>query len=355
MEFCPFCFFSSESHQKLDKSRSSLRHEHYSTPTRLIWGKPRTHSYILQLPVEIVVKILAFLPLHSQLLVYQTCRPLRATAYEYFLAGKGNIMARATPEDKLRYLTQLARSRPNQWVCVKCCKLHQIHEWDTLLHYRYCHVECQDGMDITERYRLSKIGHPKYYPRHRHVELTLKYTRMEDKKRRHRRYLQRLLTPHHDQIREVFEIAKGIPAQISVYPKVVNGRYLLLSIMTYLEGETKVSRQSIRFLEICSHVSEQETCNITYGMRRNIDEAFDTAFLAKGSRNRFSCGLCGTDYLIQASPERVIVCIWQDFGPEGTIYDADWRSMVCDDKLIYHESGSVRKLYGPHEHDGEIY
>lgn len=322
---------------------------------RLAWGKPQTHCCILQLPVEILVKILNFLPLYSHVLVYQTCRPLRAITHEYFLAGKGDVMAIATPEEKLLYLAQLARSLPDRWVCVKCCKLHQIYEWDTPVHGRFCYLRCQDGMDATERYRVSKVGWPEYSLRHRHVQLTLKYTRMEDNKKRHRKYLQRLLTPHHDRIRGFFEVAEGILARISVYPKVVNGRYLLLSILVYLEARTKVSRQSIRYIDICSHISDLETSNVSYGMRKNFDEAFDTALSAESTRKYFYCGLCGTDYSIQASPERIVVCIWQDFGPEGTIYDPDWRAIACDDRLVYHQSGSIRKLYGPHEHNGEIY
>lgn len=324
--------------------------------TRLIWGKPQTNSLILHLPVEMVVKILAFLPLDSRFLVYQTCRPLRAITYKYFLAGKGNVidLARATREDKLLYLTALARSLPDRWVCVKCCRLHQIDEWDTPLHDSSYYLLCQDGMDTTEGYRVSKVGWPKYYPDHRHVELTLKYTRTEDIKRKHQKYLQRLLTPYHGPIKGYFDVAKGISARISVYPKVVNGRYLLLSILTYVEDETKVSRQSIKFLEICSHISHQEMCKFAYGMEKNIDEAFEIALSANNTRTFFSCGLCGTDYSIQASPERFIICVWQDFGPEGTIYDLDWRAMVCENGLVYHKPGSVRKLYGPHEHNGEI-
>lgn len=323
---------------------------------RLIWGKPQTNSLILELPVEILVKILALLPHHSQLLVYQTCRSLRAITYEYFLAEKGDIreLARATREEKLPYLTALARYLPDRWVCVKCCKLHHINGWDTPLHDRSRDLLCQDGMDTAVGYRVCRVGWPKYYPDHRHLELTLKYTRMEDIKRRHQKYLQRLLTPHHGQIKGFNDVDKGISAQISAYPKVVNGRYLLLSILTYVKGQTKVSRQSIRFLEICSHISTLETCNM-YGMKKNIEEAFEIALSAENTQKLFSCGLCGTDYSIQASPERFIICIWQDFGPEGTIYDSDWTAMVCENGLVYHKSGSIRKLYGPHEHNGEIY
>lgn len=257
--------------------------------------------------------------------------------------------------DKLLYLTPLARSLPDRWVCVKCCKLHRINGWDTPSHDRASDLMCQDGMDTAKRYRACKVGWPAYYPDHRHVELTLKYTRMEDIKRRHQKYLQRLLAPHHGPIKGFFDVDEGISAQISVYPKVVNGRYLLLSIFTYVEGQTKVSRQSIRFLEICSHISVYEICNIAYGMKKNFDEAFEIALSANNIRKFFSCGLCGTDYSIQASPERYIICVWQDFGPEGTIYDSDWTAMGRQNGLVYHEPGSVRKLYGPHEYNGEIY
>lgn len=70
---------------------------------------------------------------------------------------------------------------------------------------------------------------------HLQLQLTLKYTQLEDKERKHQRHLQRLLAPHHIQLgANYYTITRGIEARISIYPKVINGKYLLLSIWTSL-------------------------------------------------------------------------------------------------------------------------
>ncbi|KAL7800281.1 hypothetical protein V8C37DRAFT_407217 [Trichoderma ceciliae] len=247
---------------------------------RLIWGRPQTHSYMLQLPLEIILKILALLPPYTQLLAYQTCRPLRAIIYQRFLAGKGEILA--TWKDTLLYLTHLSRSLPD-------------------------------------------------------------------------RYLQRLIAPYHSQIKWRFDIDQGISAWRSVYPKVVDGRYLLCSIWTYLEGQTKVSQQSIRYIFICPHIRTFEMECIQERRRKYIDMAFEEAFSEMNTKTYSSCRSCRTDDFIQASPERVIVCAWQDFGPEGMVSDPDWGAITLSFNSVHHRPGSVRELYGQHEHNGEIY
>ncbi|EHK43350.1 hypothetical protein TRIATDRAFT_301206 [Trichoderma atroviride IMI 206040] len=312
--------------------------------------------HLLQLPVDMLVEILAFLPPYTLLLVYQTCRPLRTIIHQFFLAGRGDILSNATPEDRLLYLTHSSRLQPDRWVCAKCCKLHRIHGEDTPYKSSPRHLSCVDGLDISERYGESKYF--AYVPKHRHVQLTLKYTRLENKERVYNKYLLKLLEPYHHQLQEAYwTITRGVEVRFSAYPKVVNGRYLLLSIWTYLDYEIKVSRKSIRYLDICPHYSQREVRqNLHWGAiaLAGIERALDTAFAIRGAPMRFSCGSCKTDFSIETSSGRVTICIWQDFGPEGTVFDKGWAAIARDTGALYHRRQSIRQLYGPHNHGGEM-
>lgn len=327
-------------------------------PIRLIWrARSKTHSYFLQLPIELLLKIFEYLPPYSQLLVYRTCRPLRTIILQYFLAGKGDILA--TREDKVRYLTHLARSMPDRWVCAKCCKLHQTCKWDTPI-YRglYWPPECGDGLPRFDRFSECKpFFNHEYSPSHRHVELTLKYARLERQKKKHRTHLQRLLEPHHVESRRARDndVAEGILVRRSFYPKVVNGRYLLLTVRTYLGVGTTVSRQSIRFLRICPHLVAFAAFHMPSDVQVDLDMIFCRAFSVPPNIPTFSsCVSCRTDVSMQISPERATVYAWQDLGPEATVYDPEWEAIVRETNDVYHRAGSIRELYGQHEHNSEI-
>ncbi|KAL7899462.1 hypothetical protein HDV63DRAFT_416909 [Trichoderma sp. SZMC 28014] len=316
-------------------------------------GKLSYHQpcYILQLPVITLVEILALLPPYTLLLVYQTCRPLRRIIHDYFLFGRGDILANATAEDRLLYLAHFSKLQLNRWVCAKCCKLHKIHEQDTPEYRSSRHLSCEDGWDISERYGESNYF--TYVPKHRHVQLTLKYTRLKDKGRKYQKYLQRLLEPYHHQLQETYwTITRGTQVRYSAYPKVVNGKYLLLSIWTYIGYKNKLARKSIHYLDICPHYSQWvgQDYRLVLNDQTGIDQALNTAFATRNTPMYFSCGFCNTDFSIETSPERATICIWQDFGSEGTIYDAEWGAIARDTNSLYHQPQSVRQLYGSYNH-----
>ncbi|KAL7892200.1 hypothetical protein HDV63DRAFT_398793 [Trichoderma sp. SZMC 28014] len=323
---------------------------------RRVRSKTHPQTYILQLPVELLLKILDYLPPYSQLLVYQTCRPLRTLVRQHFLDGKGDLLA--TLEDRLRYLTHLARSTPERWVCAKCCKLHQTCKWDTPVYRGAYHLPaCGEGMGYVEDSECKRLANDGYAASHRHIELTLKYVRLKSSKKEHRKHLQRLLAPHHFQTQSPHSIsvAEGILAQKSFYPKVVDGRYLLLTVRTYLGTSTPVSPQSIKSLLICPHQYTFGSFRRRNEMKIYLDTVFYMAFSAPPNTPFFcSCLACGTDISIQTSPERILVCAWQDLGPEATVYDPDWEAIVRYTEVVHHKTGSIRELFGQQVHNGEV-
>lgn len=317
----------------------------------LIKGRPQTDSYILQLPLELLLKILAHLPPYSQLLVYQTCRSLRAITHQYFLE---KIHLWSKREYVLLYLTHLSRSRPDQWVCAPCSQLHQASAYDTPACRPFSFPECEKKRKFINRScgEFRRFIYHEYHVEHRHVQLALKYARLNDPKWKHQGHLQRLTTPYHYTFYSPLDVDIGISGRYSAYPKVVNGRYLLFAIWTYREARTKVLQNSIISLLLCPHLHNYR------GISRH-NEFFTQSRYRPFSTERMetfdACPFCRTDYYVQTSPERVIVCAWQDFGAEGTILDLDWRSIVLGGQGVYHQPGSVRELYGEHEYEGEIY
>lgn len=332
-------------------------------PIRLVWRRSKTqsqaHSYILQLPLEVLIRIFAFLPPYSQLLTYQTCRPLRTIIHQYFFARGGEILV--TPKDRLHYLTDLARSLPDRWVCAKCCKLHQTCSLDTPSYLTSYSPECEGGkIGVFEEHSESrKFFIYGYFLAHRHVELTLKYTRLESRKSTHQEYLRALLAPHHApncQRPHTVDVSEGIILQHSYYPKVVDGRYLLFTIRTYLGVGATVSRRSIQFLRLCPHLSSHALLCSQKHLKFSLDVILHMAFSTPpGTPISYPCTACGTDVFIKVSPKRAVICTWQDLGPEGTVYDPHWEAIVRQTTKIDHEHGSIRELYGQHEHNGEIY
>ncbi|KAL6810694.1 hypothetical protein GGI42DRAFT_365240 [Trichoderma sp. SZMC 28013] len=324
--------------------------------TGLVWRAPECQSQnsqsqnspILQLPVELLLNIFDFLPPYSRLLVYQTCRAFRAIIHQNFVTGRGVILV--TLEHRLIYLTHLARSLPDRWVCAKCCMLHPTSRWDTPsswwdtpLSWLY-RPRCGDGYDWSydkHSESLNFFNHQLSIS-HRHIELTLKYTRLNNLKRAHQSHLKRLLTAHHA---SSIRVAKGIRLKGSFYPKV-----------TYLGvGSNLISQQSIDWIQICPHLAALGTFSLSRDHRMHLGKIIYLAFAAPANTPIFeSCSSCGTDFSVQASPKRATVCIWQDLGPEGSVYDPEWAAMVRETTKIYHRPGSIRELYGQHEHNGEL-
>jgi hypothetical protein len=337
-----------------EKTQGNFAMDIIKFPIRLLWRGSKTQlptqlptpSYILQLPVELLIEIFAFLPPHSQLFVYQTCRPFRTIIHQYFKRGEILI----TSNDKLNYLTQVTKSLPDRWVCATCLKIHQNYSWDTPTCPASYDLRCRGGTRGAHRNSESEIFfNYGYSPAHRHIELTLKYARLKSQKWTHQKHLQRLLKPFHIKCQK----PGGISLQRSFYPKVIDGRYLLLTIKTYLGVKTPLSRQSMPYLRICPHLA-----SFTTSLNRreiDLDGIFHMGFSAPPKTRTFSsCLACRTDVSIQVSPERVTICAWQDLGPEGTVYNLEWEAIVHGTVDLWHPAGSIRDLYGQQEHNGEI-
>ncbi|KAI1349218.1 hypothetical protein F5Y01DRAFT_327554, partial [Xylaria sp. FL0043] len=202
---------------------------------------------------------------------------------------------------------------------------------------------------------------------HRHIRLALKYTRLQEQK--YDSYLQALLAPHHDMAYSPRGEAR-LETHYSAYPKITtasNGslRFLLLSTWRYYKGREKISLKKIGYLPICPHVMIDP---FRIGRRyddpdNQLEEAIEVSLWTQGNRREHTgaCSRCATDFSVQSDAQSLDLCVWQDFGPEGSPGDLAWE-IHCDSvgldgvpncwdwgHTLYHEPGTIRKLYEKYE------
>ncbi|KAL6792540.1 hypothetical protein GGI42DRAFT_364001 [Trichoderma sp. SZMC 28013] len=312
---------------------------------------------ILELPNELLIAILDHLPQHSQMLVSQTCRRIQAVAHKNLPAQNYRP---DTPEGRLLYLSRRARSLPDRWVCTECIKLHRINVSDTLANSLYilCDSQCRSGSEYH--------GHFGFRLFHRHLQLTLKYTRLNKMEPKYENYLKSLIAPYHTYLRPNDLDINKVKRKYSVYPKVVNGRYLLHTVWRYRIAKRPISMQSMGYISICPHREDhsptytlggfyagrkspdtQAAMNgvVTIDPRHGLHACIERAFRLLHTEVCSSCKYCTTDFSVRASRREIIVSVWQDFGGEDTAFSAEWSALVFKLRYAYYHYGSVRKLY----------
>lgn len=302
---------------------------------------------LLELPLDAVLLIAEQLPRQSQLVLAQTCRPLQV-AVRRFLHRPG---ARLSRDEHLDYLACLARDLPNKWVCEECVGLHDVVLDDVpLSDWRKPKKKCE--------WLLPHVlfwSEPRAYEvHHRHVQLALKYTRARDKLNiRHRAYLERLLAPVEDVSYHNRARPGVIPIRFSACPRVVGGRFLLLATWRYTKTDTvSISPEVLDYMGLCKHQflywARMRIFPFPWELRRlpAIISTLTQAFEAPGDAEaRGACPRCPVDFAAQASPDRVVLRVWWDLGPEDSPTDAVWQSLTSDHVEVSHRPGSVRELF----------
>lgn len=274
---------------------------------------------ILELPNELLEAIVTHLPQHSQMLIGQTCRRFQAVAHRNLRAQKCRP---DTSEERLLYLSHRARSLPDRWVCTECIKLHRINDSDTPAHslYTLCDSKCRNGPEYHGQYGLRLS--------HLHVQLTLKYARLNKMEPRYENYLKSLIAPYHTYLRPNDSDMNKVKRKYSVYPKIVNGRYLLHTVRHYYQAKGPISIDSIGYISICPHQegpsltgtlaefyagrmspdTQAETNGTTTNDPRNgLDVCIERAFRLLHTEVCSSCIYCPTDFSVRASQKKLLL------------------------------------------------
>ncbi|KAH0489987.1 hypothetical protein TgHK011_001473 [Trichoderma gracile] len=323
-------------------------------------AQPNTASRLLQLPAELVVAIGAQLPRPSQILASQSCRALRNILCDSVIPGEDRLPETLNREEQAEFLLHLSRGQPYKWVCEECMELHPAFMHD------------MPGKPMSEAYlpcffpgfgqRQDLNLHAIYGFKlnHRHVQLALKHARLAATEPLDTTYLQKLLQPHHKRIRSRYTRKRLVDADFLAHPKIADGRFLVKTTFEFREGYDKVCREYLGTVAVCGHQVIQ--ASDVHNWRGQLSDAHNdlhplyalliavrAAFQSPGMEFCGRCEFCGTDFSVKASPERVTVRAWKDFGPEGTTYDPYWRShmsRVFSTRTACRLTGSIRELYG---------
>ncbi|KAK7403494.1 hypothetical protein QQX98_010724 [Neonectria punicea] len=316
------------------------------------WRKDDTKppSNFLQLPVELVRSIGERLPLRNQLVLGLTCRDLRVVFYHRRDSPKN-----LSHKQFLEYLAVLARDMPDKWVCELCMDFHPIITSDTpsLPEMSSCPLE---SMHVDYNLLLFRL-------KHRHVQLTLKYTRVAQLDRRYRNYLKALLSTTQSTFSTHQFERTSLITRLDTYPKVVKGNYLLLSILQYTKNLRAVSPYTMGSLRICQHQDlafpsgQRLRLFFRYGPWRSqmgLSRIVDSAFDSPGIEIQGYCPGCPTDFTVQATSEQATIRIWQNLGTESPPLRSDWVVHTYEylnfrrrpvEYLTYKKPGTVRSLY----------
>ncbi|KAI1823905.1 hypothetical protein F4861DRAFT_539506 [Xylaria intraflava] len=345
---------------------SAWRDERSSVTSVELWKPPQDRLRItsnitpfMNLPPELVHNIADFLDPSDIALFSLVCRFIRDILRKRFKASS------FTRTDYFAYLAGLARGLPDQWLCESCMALHPITRYDPhMIRYNLLYpvnnlAECPDNRETVGSRGLDekdKFGYQE-------VQLALKYTRLQQNE--YSAYLADILEPYH-RIHNRFDELRlqQYEKHQNAHPRIItddngNLRFLLFSTWHFL-GVEKPRLHGIHALAsqmICPHLRVDdwpvtELSTAVKHMLMSRDEEFESSG---------TCHRCATDFLVRKRGVNTYIDVWQDLGPECSPMDIAWRSQSsqpCLDGVrngrsmgptLYHEPGSIRKLYERHE------
>ncbi|KAF3803890.1 hypothetical protein GCG54_00008392 [Colletotrichum gloeosporioides] len=181
----------------------------------------------------------------------------------------------------------------------------------------------------------------------RHVQLALKLARL---KTVNRKYLNKLMAPFsHEFDSDIRETSEYFRAS----PKIIQERFLLYTQLDIVD-RVGLTLNSCDYNEICPHMVI-DSSDKTHG-RLSGPENFSTdvrmALSQRGNEITGHCPRCPTDYAITASPNGMRIQAWKDFGSYKSPKDDSWTVHVWSEQnssatgpAVYHDPGSIRKLY----------
>ncbi|UPK95420.1 hypothetical protein LCI18_006355 [Fusarium solani-melongenae] len=304
---------------------------------------------LIQLPLDILVTVTEFLSEVDRHVLAKTCR-----AFWTYIRRRYGPISSLSKNQYLSYLVNISRSNPDLWTCELCTKLHRARHWTCPRH------------GPKNRYLASSSV--KLSLQHRHVQLALKVDRLGNLD--NRKLLDQLTMSHRATLSTCSTIRGAIKCRYTAYPKIIQGRYMVLSVWTYEQWSEPISQQAIALLSIGHHQKlnftmafverdfwSDERQNLeTEGRSSKPGNALRFAFELARQRPRTavngSCANCPVDFSVNFSPERMTVQAWHDFGPEGTPLNPAWMVHVMHPLLspnntltVDHVEGSARELY----------
>ncbi|KAI0799337.1 hypothetical protein GGR55DRAFT_702040 [Xylaria sp. FL0064] len=264
-------------------------------------------TYLLKLPVELILRITDFLSPSNLILFSQTCYSVHAIVQENIDTTK------LSRTEYLSYLATCVRAQPKKWLFSR--------EPPALV------------KNTDESGGILAFGTIKYDLNTAIFSLLLSIFAYKSKS----------MTP----------ICKPYWRHTTIGPIALE------------KGPEKISLKKIGYLPICPHViiDPFRTWRRYDDPDNQLEEAIERSLWTHGDRKEYTGAFsrCATDFSVQSDSQFLDLCVWQDFGPEGSPGDLAWE-IHCDSvgldgvpncwdwgHTLYHKPGTVRKLYGKYE------
>lgn len=282
-----------------------------------VWGSPPPPPSpfpLLQLPAELVLDILDYLPDADLFHVGQTCRPLRAAVDKDW----ESTIDKAPFAERTAFFHDLADNKPDHWACVGCHKLHKVDTEDTP-------ANPQDGCDFSGGRMMRSAN---YHIQQKHVQLAMKYHRTGH----NLEYLEKLVTPFEQRFK-----VTGMEVRYVATPRIVQGHFILHEewIYTSTVDQTSWDAQETAFqdVQLCPHIyfpdvetpyAEQDAfAHYTLDTGFQFAYHLDAAFRDPGTVMQVSCECCATDYTIEVEGQKTTFNVYHDF-TDGNPLDTAW-------------------------------
>ena len=361
---------------------------------------PLADCPLFHLPGELILDIADNLPPGSQVFLARSCYRFRT------LLGSNSATAlqdlsHQPRMDRIAFLALAVQEQADRWCCEVCVALHPA-----------CAHDQPGGDDSLEHLLVGDTVYPSRHNhrffnwwlmnrgchapassrvKHRHVQLALKYTRMQQQGGAdrdfcfyHRYYLRRILSPSYPYVYiGFFKFVMSIGAPITVHPKIVDTgadsihryRYLLQSVFAHIDT-TQFEEDGVHthYAWLCAHIPtsyspqtlEQVFPDPNYLCTIKCFWPYLTCHTEKTGESpasieyHSSCHRCPTDFIWRVHASYV----YQDMGTEGAPTDLAWqvhlpgRCAFSEDGVgvmdwntptqgptLHHEPGTVKELY----------
>lgn len=296
-------------------------------------------AFLLNLPLALVYDIFDELQLAEKVLLSQTCRDLWYT----LRCQCSSAMAQATAVERLKCLALLGDILPDHRLCTSCRSLHLLDPKDLPdTHHDKLYLSCPAPETMCSRHCFM----PFYPIAFRHVQLAIKYTRLDGVHQDYRADILRKFTtfiPHFCSMRLNF----------GADPVIIRGRFILMTVFTFYTAVEPISSSNLSqaYFQICPHLGAGSPLipdNTLLAAAR-----FASNDGQRGLHQELhSCDRCPTDFRIEIYDRRATLCVWQDLGDGSSPADPYWRSHIRDEgnnlfkgKKISYEHASVRMFY----------
>ncbi|EWZ49382.1 hypothetical protein BFJ63_vAg5985 [Fusarium oxysporum f. sp. narcissi] len=225
-------------------------------------------SLLLKLPVDILLIIHSFLPTGSQLCLLTTCHGIKR------LLEYTSVPFSQLPVAKKReYKMLVVRQFPNAWLTGRTLRFREFHAKDLCPQLKGPPYKDQPGWN---KDTLRQFEEGALLIKHRHVQMSLKYDRLEKKPHQQKSFLKTLLEPYHTDFSPGLEMHPldkfGAVGHFESHSKLISNRYLLFNQWTFTnpwKDRTIVLGELGRF-GACEH----QRCGGTLGLKTRIGLRF---------------------------------------------------------------------------------